>query len=267
MKMNTYRLGLTSLSLSAVFSASTGYCNDIRFITEPTTSMDTSGRSFSNESELTRELIQRLKQNNDVEVYPWRRAYSIMLNEPNVALFPTTRTEARENDAKWVGPLLKVSWVLFAHKDSDIELNSLEDAMQAGEICGYLGDAKLTYLENKGFENLVTRYRSFDCIELLARHRVDLWVGTANALLWDIEADRDYLSDIKIVYTIDTKYLYYALSKDTPDETVNLLQETLNTMKKEGAFFKYYRNSFSDATIREFSKIETPAFPWLASSK
>ncbi|WP_375749102.1 substrate-binding periplasmic protein [Vibrio sp. HN007] len=260
-------LGLISLSLSFALFASEGYSDEIRFITEPTTSMDTSGRSFSNESELTRELIQRLNQTNDIEVYPWKRAYSIMLTEPNVALFPTTRTEARENEAKWVGPLLKVNWVLFAHKDSDIKLDNLEDAMKVDQICGYLGDAKFTYLEKKGFKNLVARYRSFDCIELLARHRVDLWVSSTNALLWNIEADKDYLSEIKIVYMIDTKYLYYALSKDTPDETVSLLQETLNQMKKEGAFYKYYKEDFSEERIREFSKIEEPVFPWLNNTK
>lgn len=259
---------LSLVSLIATFVLATkGYCEELRFITEPTTSMDTDGRSFSNESELSRELIKRLKQTNDVEVYPWKRAYSIMLTEPNVALFPTTRTEARENEAKWVGPLLKVNWVLYAHKDSDITINNLEDAMKVDQICGYLGDAKFTYLEKKGFKNLVARYRSFDCIELLARHRVDLWVSSTNALLWDIEADRDYLSDIKIVYMIDTKYLYYALSKDTPDEMVNLLQETLDTMKREGAFYKYYSRDFSDERIREFSKVEQPDFPWLSGSK
>ncbi|MDG3088438.1 hypothetical protein P7F88_21190 [Vibrio hannami] len=236
--MKSCRLSLMSLSLVVAFLAPVGYCDEVRFITEPTTSMDTEGRSFSNESELTRELIQRLNQTNDIEVYPWRRAYSIMQSEPNVALFPTTRTEARENDAKWVGPLLKVRWVMYAHKDSDIELNNLEDAKKVPQICGYLGDAKLAFLEKNGFENIETQYRSFDCIKLLARKRVDLWISSANALLWDIQADRDYLSDIKIVYTIDTKYLYYAVSKETSDETVNLLQGNPQYNEKRRRFLQ-----------------------------
>ena len=255
------------MSLVFILSASTGYCEGIRFITEPTVNVDASGRSFSAESELTRELMRRLNLTGDVEVYPWKRAYSILKKEPNIALFPTTRTEARENDANWVGPILKVSWVFYANKDSNIELNSLEDAMKVGKICGYLGDAKLTFLENRGFKNLISRYRSFDCVELLAKNRVDLWVSTTNALLRDSETSPYQLSELKIAYTIDTKYLYYALSKDIPDETVELLQKTLNTMKKEGVFYKYYKGQYSENMIKEISIVEDPAFPWETSSK
>ena len=250
------------ISLTFMLSAPTGHCGNIRFITEPTVNVDASGRSFSPESELTRDLMRRLNLTGDVEVYPWKRAYSILQKEPNIALFPTTRTEARENDANWVGPILKVSWVFYAHKDSKIELNSLGDAMKVGRICGYLGDAKLTFLENKGFKNLIPRYRSFDCIELLTKNRVDLWISTTNATLRNSKTNPYQLSELKIVFTINTQYLYYALSKDIPSETVELLQKTVNSMKREGVFFKYYNGYYFENTIREISIVEDPVFPW-----
>jgi polar amino acid transport system substrate-binding protein len=261
-----YRLS-AAMFLGLSLSATTGYCADIRFITEPTGNVDAAGRSFSTESELTRDLIRRLNHDGDVEVYPWKRAYSLLQTEPNIALFPTTRTEARENDAKWVGPILKVSWVLYANEDSSIELNSLEDAMKVKRICGYLGDAKLKYLEEKGFTNLITRYRSFDCAELLKKNRLDLWVGTSNAIIPNSETSSYEVTGVKVVYTMSTRYLYYALSKDIPDETVKLLQETINDMKKDGAFYKFYRGHYSENMIQGISKIEEPVFPWETGEK
>lgn len=253
-------------SLVFMLSASAGQCENIRFITEPNVNIDASGRSFSGESELTRDLMRRLDITGDVEVYPWKRAYTMLKKEPNIALFPTTRTEARENDAHWVGPILKVSWVFFANKNSNIEIKSLKDAMQARQICGYLGDAKLTFLENKGFKNLTYRYRSFDCIELLANNRVDLWISTTTASLRDSEASPYKVSDLKVVYTINTNYLYYALSKDIPAETVELLQQTIDSMKREGVFPKYYKGFYSEDMIREISRVEEPEFPWVTSN-
>lgn len=253
-----------TLLLSSILPfTSTGYCEKLRFITEPTVTTDASGHSFSTESELTRELITRLKLPATIEVYPWKRAYSMLQREPNIVLFPTTRTETREKQAKWVGPILKVSWVFYANKNSSIKINSLENAMKVDRVCGYIGDAKFTFLKEQGFKNLVPRHLSADCLDLLARNKIDLWVSTDNVITSTPEENNEQLAEIKIAYTINTKYLYYALSKNISDDTVKLLQATLNKMKKEGAIHKHYQGHYSDRVIQETSKIDAPIFPWL----
>ena len=50
----------------------------------------------------------------DIAFLPWARAYNLALNNKNVLLFSTTRTEAREALFKGVGPILKSNFVLFA---------------------------------------------------------------------------------------------------------------------------------------------------------
>ena len=174
----------------------------------------------------------------------------------------TTRTQARENDAKWVGPIVIVTWVFYANKDSNIILNSLEDAKDVSHICGYIGDAKFTFLESNGFKNLLPRYRNVECLELLVKNRVDLWISTMNVPTLIPDTGPYEFSDLKVVYTIGTKYLYYALSKDIPYETVELLQNTINDMKKEGAFFKHFKDTLPDEVIQEISRLEPPVFPW-----
>lgn len=239
------------------------YAEDIRFITEPRSKADTMKYSTDTESELTRELLQRLKLPDNIEIYPWSRGYSMLQKGPNIALFPTTRTKEREDDAKWVGPILKVSWVLYANKASTIELYDLEDAMKVERICGYLGDAKLAFLKGNGFKNLVTRYRSSECAELLINNRVDLWIATDSALFHHAETFPNLINQIKTAYSINTQYLYYALSKEISDQKVEQLQNTLNQMKLDGTFHKLYSGHYSESMIQEISKIEPPLLPWL----
>ena len=160
-----------------------------------------------------------------------------------------------------------VTWVFYANKDSNIVLNSLEDAKNVRGICGYIGDAKLSFLEAQGFKNLLPRYRNVDCLELLVKKRVDLWISTMNAPTLIPETGPYEFSDVKVVYTIDTKYLYYALSKSIPDETVELLQTTIDNMKKEGVFFKYYEDTLPNELIQEMSRRDPPIFPWKTDGK
>ncbi|WED23778.1 transporter substrate-binding domain-containing protein [Vibrio sp. JC009] len=255
---------LFSVLLSLLFAALPvcGHGEDLRFITEPTVFTDEQGQAMGGDAKLTRDLMRRLSIPGDIEVYPWKRAYALMQSEPDVVLFPTTRTEARENQAKWVGPIVIVTWVFYANKDSDIVLNSLEEAKELGDICGYIGDAKLTFLEKSGFKNLLPRYRNLECLELLVKGRVDLWVSTLNAPTLVSDTGPYEFSDLKVVYTLNKKYLYYALSKEIPDETVELLQKTLDDMKREGALLKHYRNTLPDELIKEMSQVEPPVFPW-----
>ena len=72
----------------------------LRFVTEPTVFVDDKGQTTGGDAKLTQDLMRRLNIPGDIEVYPWKRAYALLQNEPNIALFPTTRTLARENRCK-----------------------------------------------------------------------------------------------------------------------------------------------------------------------
>ena len=75
-----------------------------------------------------KELLKREKIEFTLEVFPWARGYKMALNEPNTALYSTTRTPERETLFKWVGPLASNDWVMFGKKGTKIKLNNLEDA-------------------------------------------------------------------------------------------------------------------------------------------
>jgi polar amino acid transport system substrate-binding protein len=56
------------------------------------------------------------KSRADIKIWPWARGYETALKEKNTVLFSTTRTEARENLFKWVGPIMPSRIVLVAKK-------------------------------------------------------------------------------------------------------------------------------------------------------
>jgi len=260
--MKVYHIFLMTV-ISTMLFVSTGYSGSIRIITEPTISMDKAGRPITAVAEMTRAFMKKLNIPGEILVYPWKRGYFMALNEPEIALFPTTRTETRENLFKWVGPILQVSWILYANKNSTLKLTRLEDAMKVDRICGYLGDAKFVFLQKKGFKNLISRYSTSECIDLLTKGKVDLWISTSNIESPETVKKGNFkLSDIKQSYLINTKYLYYALSKAIPDEVVEHWQNTLNTMKTDGTLRKYYKNKHPESIIQEISKTEAPIFPW-----
>jgi polar amino acid transport system substrate-binding protein len=261
-KMKAYHIYLMTV-ISIILFVSTGYSGDIRVITEPTLSMDKAGRPITAVAEMTRGLMKKLDIPGEIHVYPWKRGYFMALNEPEIALFPTTRTETRENLFKWVGPILQVSWKLYANQNSTLKLTRLEDAMKVDRICGYLGDAKYVFLQKKGFKNLISRHSIKDCGDLLAKGSVDLWISTDNIESMESAKKSNFnILDIKPVYNINTKYLYFALSKDIHDNVVEHWQNTLNTMKMDGTLRKYYKSKYPDAIIQEISKTKDPILPW-----
>ncbi|WP_108649625.1 substrate-binding periplasmic protein [Dongshaea marina] len=64
---------------------------------------------------------------NMIKLYPWARAYNQTLKGPNMVLFATTRTKAREALFKWVGPIANTDTVLLAKKGSGISISSPAD--------------------------------------------------------------------------------------------------------------------------------------------
>jgi len=69
-------------------------------------------------------------------------------------LFSTTRTPARENLFKWVGPIFEQRQVPYKRAGSPLEIASLGDARKVAAIGTYYNDTTEQYLKNEGFTNI-----------------------------------------------------------------------------------------------------------------
>lgn len=204
--------------------------------------------NYSDESGLTglsvtivREILRRVDHPDTIQVVPWARGYKAALEEPNVVLFSTTRTEEREDLFKWVGPLVRWSYVFYKRRGSPITLKHLDDARRVGSIATYRDDAREEFLLEQGFTNLDSSPKLISCARKLLEGRVDLWLDsnlTAYQLVKQLGAEP---GAIEPVLTVKTNYLYIAFSKQTDDAVVERWQTALDAMYRDGTLRGIYR--------------------------
>jgi polar amino acid transport system substrate-binding protein len=242
--------------LAAAGSLTSQTLPDYTVLTEdspPGEYLDKNDRVTGPTAEMVRELMKRLGIKKEIQLLPWIRAYKMAQLGPRTAVFETTRSEERENQFKWVGPIKRIRWTFFGRKNSKITANSLEDLKKLRLIGVYLGDAKGDYLKSKGFTNLFQPPTAVQCVKMLMSDRLDL-VFFSDLGTPEVIRDAGYQPDDLVeVFISETRYGYIALSKDSPDEEVRLWQKTLDDMKKDGTFARYYQGTYPDKMIRDLS--------------
>ena len=234
---------LLSLSLTTVLS-STAFCYDLTILTENSGEnnyLDSNGQIKGFNTDIVREIMQRLNLNFPINIVPWKRGYHEVLHRPNVVLFSMVRTFEREKLFKWVGPMNVTKFSFFKKKDSDININTLGDAKKVGAI-GCIGDdVREKLLKRLGFTNLSSLFgkdANLRNLEMLMLGRIDLWISTDQIVFKTANDTGIDPKEIEETLTVKKKYVYLAFSKDTDDKIVNEWQHTLEAMKKDGTYKK-----------------------------
>ncbi|WP_163831480.1 substrate-binding periplasmic protein [Spartinivicinus ruber] len=183
-------------------------------------------------TDIVREMFKRANIKYRLSLrFPWSRIYKLTLQKRDYGLFSTSRTEARENLFKWVGPLASSDWVFLALNKNPVRVNTL-NAAKKFKVGGYKGDATANFLEERGF-NLITSFRDNENVKKLVDGRIDLWA--TGDLSGRYLAQLEGVTGLKTVFTIKKSQLYLAFNKDTSDEVINLLQNALDEMVRDGS--------------------------------
>jgi polar amino acid transport system substrate-binding protein len=188
--------------------------------------------------EIVKEIQKRVGSQEQIQVYPWARAYKMALEKENVILFGMTYTEVRKDKFKWVGPLATKRDILVAKKDSGIKIKSLEDAKKVKSIGTLLDDTRGRLLERNGFSNLEPVSDEQLNAKKLAIGRIDLWAYKIPGLrtVCDL-AGVDY-TEFEEVYHLREIDLMIAFSKKTSDSIVQEWRDAFNEMSADGAIMK-----------------------------
>jgi polar amino acid transport system substrate-binding protein len=192
---------------------------------------------------LTTEIVNEIMKNTEneypIKIMPWARAYQQIINKPNKILFSMTRTPEREYLFKWVGPIASNSFVFYAKSDSNIQLNSLEDAKNDNYKIGtYLNGANELYLKSKNFYNIYSVPDDLLNVKKLIKGRIDLWAAGETQGLYKAKQLNINPKKIKKVFKIKETQLYIAFSRTTPTSIIKQWQHELNKMKKDGRYKK-----------------------------
>lgn len=237
-------LGLTiSLPLIALHAMPASAAEGERFyiFTEnyPPYNASTTGEGFAHNAgditgictDMVKAMISRLDYDFVMKMRDWSLAYNWIQGRENHGLFCTARTEERENQFQWVGPLASIEWTLFAAPDSDITLNSLEEARQY-TIAGYKGDVMSDYLIKEGFD-VLAHVTGEQNPRRLTLGQADLWVvdGAVGPL---VAEETHGIIGLKPVLVFRETPMYLAVSNETDPSVVANLQRAIDQARDAG---------------------------------
>ena len=189
----------------------------------PPYNMSATGRAFehngTNIDGLCTEMVKAILNNR-------------ALSKRNHGIFCTTYTESRAPRFKWVGPLTRNLWTIFAPAGTNLQIDNLEDA-RGLRFGGYRNDVMTEYLLERGYE--VSTLDSDDLNpKRLELGQIDLWI--ADRLAGPYFASQQNVEGLDPVYSFNDTELFLAINLDTPDATVEKLNAGLRKVHETGMF-------------------------------
>ena len=214
------------------------------------------GKITGQSTEIVQEILSRLNLEIDIHLMPWNDGYELALSEPDVILYSTFRTTEREKLFQWVGPIGSDEYVFYALKNSDLSINSLEEAKTVTAIGVVQDDARHQFLKKNNLTNLKLYPNDAECYKALEGGDVELVVGTSITMAQMAQQAGVDPSDLKPVYTLRKTPLYIAFNKNTSIDIVKQWQDALNEMKGDGTF-DAINERWVGAPAQGFSKLDT----------
>lgn len=238
--LSRVKAGLLSVILAG-FAASTTAADRLYIFTEkyPPYNDTVSGQAFAHDesditgicSEMVKAALARLDYDYVMKMRAWSYAYNWVQDRENHGLFCTARTDEREDQFQWAGPLASIKWTLFAAPDSTISLNALEDAKDL-QIAGYKGDVMSDYLIDKGY-NVITAISGDVNTRRLMLGQADLWV--TDGLVGPLVAKEEHgITGLKPVLVFRETPMYLAFSRSTDPAIVADFQRALDEARQAG---------------------------------
>lgn len=206
----------------------------------PPYNMSATGRAFEHKGKsidgLCTEMVKSILKATDldyvIKLRNWNYGYNRALNKRNHGIFCTTLTETRAPRFKWVGPLTKNLWTIFAAAGVNLKIDKLEDTKDL-LFGGYRNDVMTEYLLERGYN--VSAIDSDDLNpKRLELGQVDVWI--ADRLAGPYFAAQQDVEGLEVVYTFNDTELYLAMNLDTSDEVIQKLNDGLETIRNNGMY-------------------------------
>lgn len=202
----------------------------------PLTYMNDFGEITGFGTDIVREIMQRNNLYEDIRLTTWSNAYQMALDNPNFCLFTMDKTSQREPLFQWVGPIGTNETFFYTRADSDIHINSIEDAMTLdaiGTVNSWYSDQ---HLQELGFTNLVSDGSPGVVVEWLMNGEVDAFV-CSGLTISDILSANDYShAEVDPAFLLMSSDFYITFSKNTPVSIVDAWQQTLDKMEADGTY-------------------------------
>mgnify|MGYP001545197755 CR=1 FL=1 len=239
MKNATY-FGIISTLLILLFSLPTYGADDLLIMTEelPPFNFQESGVNQGFALETFVAVMNNAgftTSREDVQFYPWVRAYKYVQEKPGTILFSMARTAEREDKFKWVGPVAKLVIGVFGRKEITIESASDINQYTIGTVQDGAPE-QLLLKAGVSIKNMERLSHPTPNIKKLSSGRIDLFafnIPTTKYLFKKLNIDANRFDT---VYVLKEAELYIAFHKSTDDKIIKKLQEELDKFKASGDY-------------------------------
>jgi polar amino acid transport system substrate-binding protein len=199
--------------------------------TTPPISMLEGKKIIGSGTEKVEEIMARTGTSYRLELLPWKRAYTVLQQRADACLYSTTRTPERDPLFQWVGPTDEADWVLLGRSDRNYNLRVLDDA-RGLRIGTYIGDARDTYLRQRGFQVDPAPNDLLNPDKLLL-DRIDLWAASLRRGSGGLKR-ADWAEKIVPVLTFNKVGVYLACNRAVPEQLIARMNAALDTMNRDG---------------------------------
>jgi polar amino acid transport system substrate-binding protein len=164
-----------------------------------------------------------------IEIMPWARAITLAETQPMHCTFSAARTAEREPRFKWVTPLNTDRNFLVRHSDSQIRLDTLEEA-KAYTIGTHRADYTESLLRERGFQ-AIDLSADFDVtLRKLLERRIHLMPMSESVFL-KLKSEN---VAIERVLLFSEQQLGLACNLRTPDDMIRRMQDRLDRLIRDG---------------------------------
>lgn len=192
------------------------------------------GKLIGPSVEIVQEILKRINSNEEIQVFPWARAYKMVLEQENIVLFGMTYTEDRRDKFHWVGPLATKRDILVGKKGTGIKIDTLNDAKKVNRIGTLRDDTREQFLKKNGFKNLESVSDEQLNAKKLSLGRIDLWAYKQPGLKTVCDLAGVNYDDLEEVYHLRKIDVSIAFSKKTSEVIVKKWRDAFNDMIADG---------------------------------
>jgi polar amino acid transport system substrate-binding protein len=171
------------------------------------------------------------RSREDVRIVPLAEGFREVQNGSSV-LFSIVRTPEREPLYKWVGPFTRGSFVVYAPMERNITIASAEDLNQY-RIGAVAGTIENTLLADRGVNasQIVNGPTPEVLLQMLESGEIDLWATGDLAGRHQMVKTAADPNAYEVVYTLSAEDFYFIFSKDVPDPTVTVFEQSLANVR------------------------------------
>jgi polar amino acid transport system substrate-binding protein len=185
-------------------------------------------------------LFKITKDEANIEIMPWARAYEIALHQPNTLIYSIARTEIRDKKFHWIGALKEERlyfWGLKKHyTKSDYEVSALKNY----KIAVSRNSNTAQYLIAQNFANIYQLANERQNMNMLFIDRVDLILATQITIETRAKSlgyDFNKLQKLNEVPALNNK-LSIAFSMGTSPKLIKQYQAAFQQLINEGQLAK-----------------------------